>query len=209
MKTCFSIMPFGDDFRHIDRIIRHAAERCRLQYIRGDLTDQPGSVLPQILHEIRRAAVVVADITGHNPNVFYELGIAHQVKLSDRLCARFRRLVGLLAGRSDVRGNAKAAADDLKAMKQCEFVLSPVPMPNVMIIGKLVAYEGMKRAGTGGVEMTHCETSADGLQELIDQFDRFFEESRQAMICSHPPDGRLAEQLRQYCIEAGCGCDRP
>jgi len=42
-------------------------------------------------------------------------------------------------------------------------------MPNVFIIGETVAYEGMKRGGTGGFEMTHCETSAEGLRELIQQ----------------------------------------
>src|SRR5213594_962372 len=85
MKTCFSIMPFGDGFKNIDKIIRAAAKKCGLEYIRGDLSDKPGSVLPQILHEIERAAVVVADITGHNPNVFYELGIAHQIKGPERV----------------------------------------------------------------------------------------------------------------------------
>lgn len=65
-------MPLGDDFKDIEEIFREAARKCKLQYIRGDLTDKPGSVIPQILHEIKRAAVVVADITGHNPNVFYE-----------------------------------------------------------------------------------------------------------------------------------------
>ena len=85
MKTCFSIMPFGDDFNDIDKIVLAAAKKCKLEYIRGDLSERPGSIMPQILHEIRRAAVVVADITGHNPNVFYELGIAHQIKGPERV----------------------------------------------------------------------------------------------------------------------------
>ena len=54
-------------------------------------------------------------------------------------------------------------------------------MPNVFIIGNEVAYEGMKRGSTGGFEMTHCETNADGLNDLIVQYDRFFEESRLEM----------------------------
>src|SRR5439155_1793404 len=43
------------------------------------------SIMPQVLYEIRRADVVVADITGHNPNVFYELGIAHQIRGPERV----------------------------------------------------------------------------------------------------------------------------
>jgi hypothetical protein len=39
--------------------------------------DAPGLVPNQIWTGIRLAEVVVADITGNNPNVFYELGLAH------------------------------------------------------------------------------------------------------------------------------------
>lgn len=78
-------MPFGDDFKDFDRIIRASATKCGLESVHGDLSDKPGSIMPQILHEIRPAAVVVADITGHNPNVFYELGIAHQIKGPERV----------------------------------------------------------------------------------------------------------------------------
>src|SRR4051794_18125197 len=85
MKTCFAIMPFDESFDDIDRIIREVAKDCKLSYVRGDRRHQPGSVLPQIVHDIRCADIVVADITGHNPNVFYELGIAHQLKGPDRV----------------------------------------------------------------------------------------------------------------------------
>jgi len=340
--------------KNIDHIIEKAAKECGLDYVRGDRRHQPGSVLPQILHDIRHAAVVVVDITGHNPNVFYELGIAHQLKgpervvlitqsaddspydvhefrqlvyrhnrdgrtalqetlpgylksaaetrvdeeswnvvrgrlsrtrllvrdlkelveysdtkalkgvtirivaglgslaisdkepvdptleadyhesllaernalrnallhgaslkavinpprrfteamLPERLRIRYERLIGLLEGRSDIAEDPQAAAEDVEAMKQCQFVLSPVPMPNLFIIGDTIAYEGMKRGGAGGFEMTHCEKSADGLQELKQQFDRLFDDSRREMMRSHPPDGRLVEQLKGFCREA-------
>jgi hypothetical protein len=68
--------------------------------------------------------------------------------MPERLRVRFERLMGLLEGRSDNVDDSNAAAEDLDAMKQCEFTLTPVPMPNLMIIGDQVAYEGMKRSGT-------------------------------------------------------------
>jgi nucleoside 2-deoxyribosyltransferase len=37
----------------------------------------PGSITDQIWHGIRRADVVMVDVTKNNPNVFYELGLAH------------------------------------------------------------------------------------------------------------------------------------
>jgi hypothetical protein len=53
--------------------------------VRGDLSQRPGSILAQIVKEISHATVVVADITGLNPNVFYELGIAHQLLGPERV----------------------------------------------------------------------------------------------------------------------------
>jgi hypothetical protein len=85
MKTCFTIMPFEDRFADIDRIVVDAARECGLEYIRSDRRLQPGSVMAQVVRDIRSAAVVVADITGNNPNVFYELGIAHQLKGPERV----------------------------------------------------------------------------------------------------------------------------
>ena len=34
-------------------------------------------IVDNVLAEIRRAKVVIADLTGRNPDVFYEVGIAH------------------------------------------------------------------------------------------------------------------------------------
>ena len=126
-----------------------------------------------------------------------------QAMLPQRMQARYRRLIGLLKGRSDIRRNPRAAREDVQAMSRCEFALSPVPTPNLFIIGNKVAFEGMKRAGTAGFEMTHCETSSEGVRELVEQFDNNFEQSRQDMIQIHPPDGRLAEQLQKFCDDAG------
>jgi hypothetical protein len=66
MKTCFSIMPFKDGFEDIDRIIGEASKECGLDYVRGDRQHHPGSILPQILRNIREAAVVVADTATMN-----------------------------------------------------------------------------------------------------------------------------------------------
>ena len=41
---------------------------------------QPGSITTQIVDQILTAALVVADLTGHNANVLYELAIRHVVR---------------------------------------------------------------------------------------------------------------------------------
>ena len=44
---------------------------------RADLDLTPGAITPKMLAELLKARVVIADLTGRNPNVFYELGITH------------------------------------------------------------------------------------------------------------------------------------
>ncbi len=58
---------------------------------RADKNPQPGSITDQVINSILEADVLLADVTGGNPNVFYELGIAHS----------FQRPVILLVGNVD------------------------------------------------------------------------------------------------------------
>lgn len=44
---------------------------------RADLDLTPGQITPQMVKELIESPVVIADLTGRNPNVYYELGIAH------------------------------------------------------------------------------------------------------------------------------------
>jgi hypothetical protein len=58
-------------------IIVPAVENSDLEAYRADLDATPGAVTPKMLSELLTARVVIADLTGRNPNVFYELGITH------------------------------------------------------------------------------------------------------------------------------------
>ncbi|MFJ4044145.1 hypothetical protein ACIPV2_00180 [Microbacterium sp. NPDC089987] len=44
---------------------------------RGDEDSNPGAITPQIVESILEADLVVADLTSFNPNVYYEVAIAH------------------------------------------------------------------------------------------------------------------------------------
>jgi hypothetical protein len=48
--------------------------------VRSDHMTRPGLITSQVLQEVAEAALVVADLTGHNPNVFYELAIRHATR---------------------------------------------------------------------------------------------------------------------------------
>ena len=116
--------------------------------------------------------------------------------------ARYKRLIQLLETRRGTNRKPMGWAMVQKVIKQCEFVISPVPMPHLFIIGDRVAYEGMKRGGSSGFGMTHCENNPDALKPMIEQFDRFFASSREDMILARPPDGQVAKQLHEFYEEA-------
>ena len=44
---------------------------------RADLVEHSGNIMDLILERIRNADAVIADISGGNPNVQYEVGVAH------------------------------------------------------------------------------------------------------------------------------------
>lgn len=58
-------------------IIAPAVRDAGLDPYRADQDLTPGSITPKFLSELLNARLVIADLTGRNPNVFYELGIAH------------------------------------------------------------------------------------------------------------------------------------
>lgn len=88
-SACFYIAPIGEEGsdvrKHSDlflsSIVEPALEPFKLQVVRADAIDKPGIITRQIIEYIMRARLVVADLSFHNPNVFYELALRHAVKL--------------------------------------------------------------------------------------------------------------------------------
>jgi hypothetical protein len=76
--TCFIVMPFREVWSSdVHRILAQACEAARVRSVRGDDLFTPTDILEDIWQSINAADFVIADITGRNPNVLYELGIAH------------------------------------------------------------------------------------------------------------------------------------
>jgi hypothetical protein len=78
---CFVLMPFSDiaDVQRVytDHVKAVLEQRCGLRCERADDIYDISGVMQSVWEGINRARVVIADLTGRNPNVFYELGIAH------------------------------------------------------------------------------------------------------------------------------------
>jgi hypothetical protein len=87
-NTCFVISPIGDpdtDTRkRSDQILKHvfkpAAEACSYRAIRADEISKSGIITTQVIQHIIEDPMVIADLTGENPNVFYELAIRHALR---------------------------------------------------------------------------------------------------------------------------------
>lgn len=77
---CFVLMPFSDDLVVVYKRIKQACEDEGYECQRSDDINKTGPVLVHIMEGIRTARVVIADLSGLNANVFYELGMAHVVK---------------------------------------------------------------------------------------------------------------------------------
>lgn len=72
----FVITPFNEDFLALyDELKKDFEENFDFTNA-GDLDNQQ-NILQDIVEGIYQADVIIADLTGLNPNVFYELGLAH------------------------------------------------------------------------------------------------------------------------------------
>ena len=78
---CFVLMPFAElaDVQKVywDHVKPVLEGRCGLRCERADDIYDISGVMQSVWEGINRARLIVADLTGRNPNVFYELGIAH------------------------------------------------------------------------------------------------------------------------------------
>jgi len=77
-NACFVVMPFEQLFeREFTRVIKPAVESAGLVCVRGDEIYSEQSIVQDIWKSLRACRVVVAELSGRNPNVMYEVGLAH------------------------------------------------------------------------------------------------------------------------------------
>ncbi len=80
--TCFVMMPFAEPLGgYYASMYQPAIEKAKLKAVRADAEIfGTGKIIDQIWTGIRGARVLVAELTGRNPNVLYELGLAHALR---------------------------------------------------------------------------------------------------------------------------------
>lgn len=88
MKKCFVVCPIGEEgtdtrlnadklFKYI---IKPVCEVCEFNPVRVDQQNDANSITQTIIEALDSSELVIADISGHNPNVFYEMGYRTRTK---------------------------------------------------------------------------------------------------------------------------------
>jgi hypothetical protein len=131
MRSCFFVSRIGDvgsperdcSDKLLKYIIEPALQRCGYDRPRrADQITKPGIIVSQVFKELWEADLVIADLTGHNPNVFYELAVRHVVrKPFVQMIRKSERLPFDIAANRTIHfdfdvAEANKASDDLESM---------------------------------------------------------------------------------------------
>lgn len=80
-NLCFAIMPFQDFDNQWELAFKPAIEEAGLEPLRADEKSLgTNAIVRDITKCIFNARMLIADVSGRNPNVLYELGLAHAAK---------------------------------------------------------------------------------------------------------------------------------
>lgn len=80
--SCFVVMPFAEPHEgYYEMIYKPAIEKAGMKPVRADAEIfGTGKIMDQVWRGINAAKVLVTELTTRNPNVFYELGLAHALR---------------------------------------------------------------------------------------------------------------------------------
>lgn len=91
---CFVLMPFREGLNEVFETVREIVEGPPWNFVckRADDFFAGGHIMTTVLRGIAEAEFLVADLSDRNPNVFYELGIAHMMKQPDEIILLAQRI---------------------------------------------------------------------------------------------------------------------
>lgn len=114
---------------------------------RADLASAPSLVVGDILEKLERAEIVVADLTGNNPNVLYEVGLAHArceaviliayrgqslaFDLAGLRCLFFD--LGSPAGKADFKRRLRRALEETRSVGPPQIIDSPLARTQAIV----------------------------------------------------------------------------
>ncbi|WP_462156087.1 hypothetical protein [Pseudoalteromonas piscicida] len=79
-KKAFVLMPFSAELQEVYEYLIKEGLKQFFEVKRADDIRSQGSILKDIVQGIESSDLILADLTDSNPNVYYELGIAHSLQ---------------------------------------------------------------------------------------------------------------------------------
>lgn len=187
-------------------IVKPACAKFGINITRSDLESKPGPVTHQIIKSLTTADVVIADVTGRNPNVNYELGVAHSfgqplvilVDSSKSLPFDTQNERVIEIGDDGEIGAAKAEAAEAALSLALEVVMADTYVPENVVTSA---------ASTQSLDALAPDdpiaTELAGLRESMDQFELHLKMIRRST--SSKPKERVSLRLLKEFIELAVG----
>jgi hypothetical protein len=95
------LMPFAEEYNDVYARIRDVCEDIGISCERVDEQHHDQMIIERIYGQIRAADLVIADMSGSNPNVYYEAGYARAVKEEAKRMGSERELTIVLITRDE------------------------------------------------------------------------------------------------------------
>jgi len=189
--SVFIVRPFGKrdgvDFDQIEReLIGPAMVAAGVTGGTTGVITRSGNIRLDMFERLVLADLVIADISIHNANVFYELGIRHALRDRSTILIRFRR---------PDEGKANGVPFDLKTDRYLEYALSDL-RGAVPALSKAIADSLRAKNVDSPVYLLLpklAPPSADALRGVPEEFRQAVELA--AEHADHPRLGLLAEEI--------------
>ena len=79
-NTCFVVMPFSSLYQvEYENVIKPTLHDLNITCVRGDEIYSKQRIMDDIWENLKSCRFVIAELTGKNPNVLYEVGLAHAI----------------------------------------------------------------------------------------------------------------------------------
>lgn len=192
-------------FNHIIRPI--VAECGYTKIIRADQEDKPGHIGTQIISRLIDSDLVVADLTGHNPNVFYELAIRHSVhkpvvqiiKSGESIPFDVAQMRTIMVDLTDLDSAENCKSELKKQILHLQKDPSDFDSP----VSQKILLDSINK--TNDPESQGIATIIDMIQSLDRTVDRRIERSIRRFLMDSSEGGLSRAQIRRIAIESSVG----
>lgn len=167
-RSCFVVSAFGatpDDQRRHKQVLRHLVRRVlgdRFKVFRADEIDEEGLITHQIIEHLLEDDLVVADLTGLNPNVFYEVAvrnaaqkpIVHLITAGQEIpfdVANMRTVPYALDDPDALEAAQEELERKVKAIEDADWVAAPNPISAAREVSLLQGSEQPEARAAGGI----------------------------------------------------------